>query len=617
MKSSSFIDIEIKNLEKWFFSINKALVKAFIGILTFSLVIMAIGLNSAYTLFNKKNSFVHDYFVIYLIVSLILCMVLMYKYISFEKSNYTGYSTIEDGDEVDERIFADDKMYVKPIDKEKASEIMVISPKIEDATKYILGCDKYRNIYSLKENIEGFNYNRILSGASRSGKGVCLKMDILQYLYAGDSMILADSKGDLYQEFGDFIRSYGAKVKLIIGVPELIKYSDAFNPLKYVDEEHTILAEVIATTIILQTEGDLEIKEYFSLQEKNCFVAAILYVTCYSNRQYKSFKDVLNLLRADDFDQKFEYMDDDNPAKVAFDIYAKAEPRIRGQIRNGLTGRLSVIINDKNMSEIFSNDEIDLIEPYYNQCFYFVVMPDTTRATLIISSLFINMSFMMQTQHFDRLSNKEREKLLEIRYELDEFKAIGKIPDFDIKISTFASRKITSDVVIQDIDQLKHMFPDKAYSDILANSSIQAAVKCGDMETAKYFEELFGLAKVVQRERRFVQHRRKLINMHNEEYISEKTSIEPLYSATYLKNIIHKDYIIWNLAGYGTIKLKKYKYYECPRYRNDMFCRIEDHAPEWRLQLEKTQKEKEGIIDGADHDNIISSPRNKFKRVDR
>lgn len=51
---------------------------------------------------------------------------------------------------------------------------------------------------------------------------------------------------------------------------------------------------------------------------------------------------------------------------------------------------------------------------------------------------------------------KMEEKLKEQTFFiLDEFANIGKIPDFDKKISTSRSRKISFSVILQNIDQLR------------------------------------------------------------------------------------------------------------------------------------------------------------------
>jgi len=54
---------------------------------------------------------------------------------------------------------------------------------------------------------------------------------------------------------------------------------------------------------------------------------------------------------------------------------------------------------------------------------------------------------------------------------LDEFANIGKIPDFDKKISTSRSRKISFSVILQNLDQLEAIY-DKSYETIIGKNKI-------------------------------------------------------------------------------------------------------------------------------------------------
>lgn len=56
-----------------------------------------------------------------------------------------------------------------------------------------------------------------------------------------------------------------------------------------------------------------------------------------------------------------------------------------------------------------------------------------------------------------------------VQFMLDEFKNIGEIPNFETIISTCRKYRIGCHVVIQDIAQLKEMYPDDAHQTILAN----------------------------------------------------------------------------------------------------------------------------------------------------
>lgn len=82
-----------------------------------------------------------------------------------------------------------------------------------------------------------------------------------------------------------------------------------------------------------------------------------------------------------------------------------------------------------------------------------------------------------------------------IRFILDEFFAIGKIAGFDAKIATFRSLKISSDVIVQNITQLKEMYDDKE-GKVIDNCDIKICLGAGGLEDAKYFSDMVGQTTV-------------------------------------------------------------------------------------------------------------------------
>ena len=78
-----------------------------------------------------------------------------------------------------------------------------------------------------------------------------------------------------------------------------------------------------------------------------------------------------------------------------------------------------------------------------------------------------------------------------LRFILDEFANIGKIPDFDKKIATFRKYWISSDIIIQSIGQLKKMYEDNI-GIIVSNCNIIICLGTTDKEDSEFFSELLG-----------------------------------------------------------------------------------------------------------------------------
>lgn len=78
-----------------------------------------------------------------------------------------------------------------------------------------------------------------------------------------------------------------------------------------------------------------------------------------------------------------------------------------------------------------------------------------------------------------------------IRFILDEFANIGKIPDFDKKIATFRKYGISSDIIIQSLAQLRKMYEDNIGL-IVGNCNIIICLGTTDKEDSEFFSELLG-----------------------------------------------------------------------------------------------------------------------------
>ena len=81
---------------------------------------------------------------------------------------------------------------------------------------------------------------------------------------------------------------------------------------------------------------------------------------------------------------------------------------------------------------------------------------------------------------------------------LDEFANIGKIPDFDKKISTSRSRKISFSVILQNLDQLEAIY-DKSYETIIGNCDTHVFLGSNSYKTVEYFSKALG-EKTIERE---------------------------------------------------------------------------------------------------------------------
>lgn len=82
---------------------------------------------------------------------------------------------------------------------------------------------------------------------------------------------------------------------------------------------------------------------------------------------------------------------------------------------------------------------------------------------------------------------------------LDEFKNIGKIPNFDTIIATCRKYRIGTHVVIQDIAQLKEIYPNESHQTILANVDTTLYLGSSLPEDKEYIQKKIGKTTIRQK----------------------------------------------------------------------------------------------------------------------
>lgn len=85
-----------------------------------------------------------------------------------------------------------------------------------------------------------------------------------------------------------------------------------------------------------------------------------------------------------------------------------------------------------------------------------------------------------------------------VRFMLDEFANIGKIPDFTKKLATCRKYSISASIILQSINQIKTIYKDD-WGTIIGNCDSFLFLGCQEMDTLEYVSKLLG--KTTQRKR--------------------------------------------------------------------------------------------------------------------
>ena len=142
---------------------------------------------------------------------------------------------------------------------------------------------------------------------------------------------------------------------------------------------------------------------------------------------------------------------------------------------------------------------------------------------------------------------------------LDEFANIGKIPDFDKKISTSRSRKISFSVILQNLDQLEAVYKE-SHETILGNCDTHVFLGSNSQKTVEYFSKALG-EKTIFRESESINKDRN--DWKQGKSVSEQNMARALLTPDELRRLDVDQCIIYE-KGLKPIRAQKYYYFNHP-----------------------------------------------------
>lgn len=161
--------------------------------------------------------------------------------------------------------------------------------------------------------------------------------------------------------------------------------------------------------------------------------------------------------------------------------------------------------DSKEEAEAFQNEvtEENIVElPYINgtNIYYLVWRNKVWKKTLLREPMERLIGGIKNYQIYDTNAYWDTPALpMRVELMLDEFKNIGEIPNFDTIIATCRKYRIGAHVVIQDIAQLKELYPDEAHQTILANVDTILYLGSSLPEDIEYIQKKLGKTTIKQR----------------------------------------------------------------------------------------------------------------------
>ena len=340
------------------------------------------------------------------------------------------------------------------------------------------------------------NVNVLVVGGSGSGKSASYSIPNA-YQQLG-SYVFTDPKGELYDRTAGYLKQNGYEIKVL----NLVKpqNSDGYNPLMHISSE--IDVDVIANTIVKGQKTDSGGSDPFWDDSAEMLLKALIYYLMATRpEEEQNLASCAELVRAANSNggsnlltelmSKLPY---DHPARMNYKSIEIAPEKTYSSILSTLQSKLGKF-DSKEIAELTSTDTIKFEDIGSKKTAVYVISSDTHTAYDFLLTIF----FAQMIQQLYNFADDNGGKLkVPTYFILDEFANIGKIPDFDKKISTSRSRKISFSVILQNLDQLEAIY-DKSYETIIGNCDTHVFLGSNSYKTVEYFSKALG-EKTIERE---------------------------------------------------------------------------------------------------------------------
>ncbi len=401
-----------------------------------------------------------------------------------------------------------------------------------------------------------------------SGSGKSASYSIPNAYQMLGSYVFTDPKGELYDRTAGYLKEHGYEIKVLNLVRP--QYSDGYNPLMHISSELDV--DVIANTIVKGQKTDSGSDPYWDDMAEMLLKALIYYLIATRPEEEQNLASCAELVRAANKNGGSNLLTDlmnqlpyDHPARMNYKSIEIAPEKTYGSILSSLQSKLGKF-DSKEIAELTSTDTINFEDIGNKKTAVYVISSDTHTAYDFLLTIFFSQMIQQLYDYADQNGGRLKEQTFFI---LDEFANIGKIPDFDKKISTSRSRKISFSVILQNIDQLETVY-EKSYETIMGNCDTHVFLGSNSFKTVEYFSKALG-EKTIGRDSISVNKDKQ--NHKTGKSVSDQVMARALMTPDELRRMDNDECIIFE-KGIKPVKANKFYYFKHPMAKEMSRCEI-------------------------------------------
>ena len=383
------------------------------------------------------------------------------------------------------------------------------------------------------------------------------------------SYVFTDPKGELYDDTAGYLQRNGYEIKVLNLVNP--KNSDGYNPLAHIKGDLDV--DVIASTIIKGQNKAGAADPFWDDTAEMLLKSLIYYLIATRPPEEQNLASCAEMVRAAAADSNgssllkdmMSVLPIDHPARTYYKNVEVASDKTFSSILVSLQAKLGKF-DSKDIAEVTSTDTINFERIGSVKTSVYVISSDTHTAYDFLLTIFFA---QMIQQLYDYADNNGGKLKVPTFFILDEFANIGQIPDFDKKISTSRSRKISFSVILQNIDQLEAVY-EKSYETIMGNCDTHVFLGSNSFKTVEYFSKALG-EKTIGRDSISVNKDKQ--NHKTGKSVSDQVMARALMTPDELRRMDNDECIIFE-KGIKPVKANKFYYFKHPMAKEMARCEI-------------------------------------------
>ena len=363
----------------------------------------------------------------------------------------------------------------------------------------VIGMDPEKN----KAWIDTEDTHKLLIGTTRSGKTrTVVYPTIYAIAEAGESMILTDRKGELYDRTSDYLRDKGYDV-VILDFLEPGR-GNKWNPMEMVlralrEGNESAAAEAAWNAAHLLAHQKDSNGDSIWVDGSESVIAALIFAIAteapsdsqkHMTSVYKTLAELgevqkvklgNTLMEYVPLNEFFKNLPMDHPARDAYATARLSPEKMRGSFFGSVSVMLR-LFSDPGVAYLTGSQDHVLEDVGQKKTAVFLIIPDENTTRHPLAALYVDQTY----QALVKLSRKTRNRLpLRVHMLLDEFGNMPKFKDFVPKLTVSGGRGILWNIVVQGISQIKKTYGADSLETILGNCHTWIYILTADTSTAK------------------------------------------------------------------------------------------------------------------------------------